>query len=162
MRREVIIWPLAIAAALVQATYLAAWRPLGIVPDLVLIIVVRLALQLGATEALTVAVLGGLTLDLAAGDRFGLRTAVLVAITVGLVVIRRQGLVAGFWLEMGLVATAALIYGGLQVIALWLGQAGSWRLLWLLVLTVLVDLGLAAILYRPLGRLCRLAQGEDL
>ena len=58
-------WRLALVAAVLvvmQVGYLAAWRPLGVVPALVLVLVVLVGLGGTASEALAVALIGGLAL----------------------------------------------------------------------------------------------------
>jgi rod shape-determining protein MreD len=98
------------ALLLLQVTFVAALRPLGVVPDIVLIAVILIGLTSTVSEALIAALAGGLVLDLASGADFGLRTGlfVLAALTTG--VVRRAGLMLGGpVVAVGLVAIATIL-----------------------------------------------------
>jgi rod shape-determining protein MreD len=135
-----------------QLYFLGAIRPLGVLPNLLLVVLVYAGLAREATETVAVALGGGLLLDLASGADFGLRMAFYTVVALVVMVARQMG--ADFEnLGLVLVATAigAVLYN-LVVLASLLAQHGSvgWRLAlsrtgWELV----CDLVLAVVL-RPL------------
>ncbi|HSX01473.1 MAG TPA: hypothetical protein VLF67_04510 [Candidatus Saccharimonas sp.] len=124
-------WRLAIlvvAVALLQVGLVPALRPLGVVPNLVLGLVVLVGIAGTATSALVVAVTTGLLLDLSSGVDFGLRSALLVlaALVAGLV--HRLGLeLDGPVVALVLVA-AGTIVADVAVLAGLVGMTGPWRL----------------------------------
>lgn len=63
-----------LAALLLQSGFLPAWRPLGVVPDLGLVVLVLAASWTRLSTALVLALTLGLGTDLAAGANFGLHT----------------------------------------------------------------------------------------
>lgn len=88
-----IIWLIVVAAltVLLQISFLPALRPLGIVPNLPLVILLYASFELAASEALALAVGVGLLLDIASGVDFGLRTAFLSFFALLVIIIRRTG-----------------------------------------------------------------------
>jgi cell shape-determining protein MreD len=149
-------WFSALAAAILQATYLAGWRPLGIVPGLALIVIIRAAVLGTASRALIAAVLAGLPLDLVAGDRFGFNTTFLVVVVLAVAWLRRGGTVFGIGLEL-LAVVAASIFQVLLTAALLVGHAGLpiAALAGQLLLTTFINLVLAFLIYIPLGVVMR-------
>lgn len=159
--RVAVFWLTAVVAAVLQATFLAGWRPLGVVPGLALVVVVRAAVIGTASQALVAAVAAGLVLDLAAGDRFGFNTTFLVITVLAVAQLRRGGTVFSGALEAAAVGLASFITMVLMA-ALMIGQA---RLpLGVLggrvALTALVNVTLAILLYLPLGAAMRLGAEE--
>jgi rod shape-determining protein MreD len=149
-------WLSALAAAILQATYLAGWRPLGIVPGLALVVIIRAAVLGTASRALIAAVIAGLVLDLTAGDRFGFNTTFLVVVVLGVAWLRRGGTVFGLGTEL-LVVVAASIFQVLLSAALMIGHAGLplGALAGQLLLTTLINVVLALITYTALGSVMR-------
>lgn len=142
----------ALAAGIVQATFLAGWRPWAVVPALVLVTAVRAAVVATASQAVAVAVAGGLVLDLAAGDRFGVHTSFLVLVVLAVSWLRRGGTQFGLSLEL-LALVGASVLNGVVEAALLLGHASLQP--GVLVVRVLVlaavNMALALLLYIPLG-----------
>lgn len=66
---------LAVVAAWVQVYFFGSWRPFAVVPNLLLVVVMLAGLSLRASDAILLAVAGGLLIDLASGADFGLRMA---------------------------------------------------------------------------------------
>jgi rod shape-determining protein MreD len=87
---KIFIWLMVILLTLaLQVSLFGHWRPLGVAPDLMLVVVLVVALWLQATTAMATAVVGGLLLDLSSGVDFGLRTA-FFALTALMVIAARQ------------------------------------------------------------------------
>ena len=68
-----LIFLLALVGSWVQIYFLASWRPLGVVPNLLSVILILLGLRLRVSDALWLAILAGLFADLSSGADFGLR-----------------------------------------------------------------------------------------
>jgi cell shape-determining protein MreD len=109
MRRVGLI-VVAVACVLLQLSLLPALRPLGVVPNLALVLVVLLGLEGTASIALVCAVAGGLALDLASAANFGLWTAVLVVAALATGLIHRAGIELG-----GLVVPVVMVVAGTVV-----------------------------------------------
>ncbi len=108
------------ALLLVQVSFLAALRPLGVVPDLALVAVILVGLSQTVSRALIVGLVGGLLLDVVSGADFGLRTGLflLAALATGLV--RRAGLTLGGPLAaVALVTLATLVQTLVILVNLW-------------------------------------------
>jgi rod shape-determining protein MreD len=75
-----------------QVTLFGHWRPLGVMPDLLLLVVILAAMVDEATPSLAMAVGGGLLIDLASGSDFGLRTGFLAVTTLAVIAGRQFGL----------------------------------------------------------------------
>lgn len=81
-----------VAAVWLQVSFLGAWRPLGVLPDLFLVVLLIAATTLNnASEVLAMAVGGGLLLDIASGTDFGLRIAFFCFLALLLIMMRRHG-----------------------------------------------------------------------
>jgi rod shape-determining protein MreD len=74
-----------------QAYFFAAWRPLGVVPNLLLLVVIYAGLARNASETVAVAVTGGLALDLISGTDFGFRMGFYSMLALVVIVSRRSG-----------------------------------------------------------------------
>ncbi len=73
-------------------SFLGAWRPLGVVPDLFLVVlVVAASSKIHASELMSMAIGGGFLLDYVSGIDFGLRIAFFCFIALLMVIIRRTG-----------------------------------------------------------------------
>jgi hypothetical protein len=117
---------LAFVSILIQLGLLPALRPFGVVPNLMLVVVTLVGLEGTASSALTIAVAGGLAVDLASGANFGLWTGTLVlaALVAGLV--HRAGielggpLVAIVMVMVGTSLMALIVLAGLvNVVNIW-------------------------------------------
>lgn len=135
-----------------QLSFLPALRPLGVVPDATLVLVVLVGLASTVSRALAVALVGGLLLDLASGADFGLRLGlfVLAALTTGLV--RRAGFhVTSLLVPLVLVA-AGTVLADLIVLAGLASTVSSWpvgQLAGIIGLELVVNL-LVMLVLRPL------------
>jgi rod shape-determining protein MreD len=152
MRRLALILLMALAA-LLQASLVPAFRPLGVVPNLALVIFVLVSLELATSEALVLGVAAGLVLDIASGANFGLWMGVfmLVALICGL--LHRAGIeldrlpVALILVLVATVVMAAVIWIGLATtISRWPGLSFGGRL----VIELMINLILTMLLRRPL------------
>lgn len=83
---------LVLFVAAIQVTVFGQWRPFGVMPNLMLILVICLALWGSATVALAGTIIGGLTLDLASGTDFGLRTAFYTVVALTVIAAKQLGL----------------------------------------------------------------------
>jgi rod shape-determining protein MreD len=145
---------LVMAGILLQLSWLPALRPLGVVPDLALVLVVLVGLEGTASQALLVAVAGGLLMDLASSAGFGLWTGVLVVVALVTGLLQRAGveLESMMWslalVAAGtLVANVVILVGIADSVARWQWGTVAWRLV--------VQLGLNLVLVvclRPLVR----------
>lgn len=119
-----------VLAALLQASFLAAWRPAGVIPNLLLVVVIFLAATRPASGALAAALMGGLLLDLASGSDFGLRMGFYSLVALGVVVVKRLGGDYDDWALLVTTVIASALVFNLAVLAN-LAQAHieiSWRL----------------------------------
>jgi rod shape-determining protein MreD len=98
---------LVIVTGLLQVSLFGHWRPLGVEPNLMLLIVVLFGLLTQATSTLGVAIAGGLLLDLTSGPDFGLRTAFFTALALTVIAARQFGLHADSF-----ISAAAMVLGG--------------------------------------------------
>ncbi len=80
MRRYIIWAVVVIAAALLQTTWLDAFRVLGVTPNLMLLLVVYFGLMEGEERAMLTGVLGGLFQDVAGNNTLGHHILCLVVI----------------------------------------------------------------------------------
>lgn len=136
-----------------QTSWLGAWRPLGVIPDLALAWLIWSSWRLSAIEALGQAAGLGLLLDLASGTDFGLRIAFFMAFTLALLVIRQLGADVETW-SFGLaLMVAATILHNLVIMATVVTAHVSIPLAYVGRITVLQCLLNAAILalLRPLA-----------
>ncbi|MDB5178061.1 MAG: hypothetical protein JWN01_4 [Patescibacteria group bacterium] len=109
-------------ALMVQLSLLPAWRPFGVVPNVMLVLVVLLGLEGTASAALAVAVVAGIALDLASVSNFGLWTGLLMLAALVTGMVRR----AGFELSGGIVAVVLVVAGtALSALVILMGVASS-------------------------------------
>jgi hypothetical protein len=146
---------LAVAGVVLQLSLLPALRPLGVVPNLALVVVVLVGLEGTASLALVIAVAGGLALDLASGANFGLWTGLLVSMALAAGLIHRAGIelagptVAAVMVTLGtLVMSVAVLSGLVRVVTDWPVGALVGRFTTELVLNLILTVAL-----RPLVRL---------
>jgi rod shape-determining protein MreD len=83
---------LVLLAAWLQVSLFGHLRPLGIIPNCMLLTVIVFGLWSDATPALAAAVGGGLLLDLASGSNFGLNMAFYVVVALAIIAGRQLGL----------------------------------------------------------------------
>jgi rod shape-determining protein MreD len=88
-----------------QAYFFGAWRPLGVVPNLLLLVVIYAGLVRNASETVAVAVAGGLAIDLISGTDFGFRMGFYSMLALVVIVSRRSG---ADYDNIGIVLAAAL------------------------------------------------------
>jgi rod shape-determining protein MreD len=89
-----------------QASFLGALRPLDVIPNLLLVILIVAAPICAASQTVTLGVASGVLLDLASGADFGLRTAFYSLLAVTLVFLKRSGADMERW-SMAITALAA-------------------------------------------------------
>jgi hypothetical protein len=124
-------WVLVAAVMVVQLGFVPALHPLGVVPNLMIVLVVLTGLAGTASAALTVALIGGLLMDLTSGVDFGLRLGLLVLVALATGFVHRAGFAGnGLLVAWGLVTLATLMAD----VAVLLGLANApthWPLGWL-------------------------------
>jgi rod shape-determining protein MreD len=81
-----------VLAAWLQTTWFGHVRPLGVMPNVMLVVIVLFGLWSNASPTLAAAIGGGLLLDLASGSDFGLRTAFFAVVALAIVAGRQYGL----------------------------------------------------------------------
>lgn len=82
---------LVVLAVALQVGVFGYIRPLGVMPNLVLIVVILASLLTTATRAVLLAIVGGLLLDIVSGTDPGLRTAFLTLAALAAVAVRQAG-----------------------------------------------------------------------
>lgn len=154
MKRILLLLFLA-AGIVTQVSLLPALRPFGVVPGLVLVLVVLLGLRLTVSQALTLALVGGVVMDLSSGTDFGLHTGILVLAALLAGMVRRSGVALfGPLVAVGLVLIVSLLSAALSLAAivgsLSLGLTGPVfaTLLGELVLNLALTLGIRPIINR--------------
>lgn len=110
-----------IVAASAQVTFLAALRPWGVVPNLLLVAALVAAVYLETSSAVVMALAGGLMADLASGSDFGLRMGAYGLMVLATVAVRRGGLeLRRFGLLAGAVIVASISFDCFVLASLWL------------------------------------------
>lgn len=138
-------WLVAAVVLALQVAFLPALRPLGVVPNLALVLIVLAGLFGTASLALGVALVGGVLLDLTSGADFGLRLGlfVLVALTTGFV--HRAGLQAGsVALALAMAAVGTVVADVTVLLGLLRGTVGHWpigNLIGTTLLEIMLNLG---------------------
>lgn len=146
-------WALRIALVLAAVALQVSWfgyvRPLGIMPNLMMIIVILAAMVTSASRALIMALVGGVLLDALSGADPGLRTAFLTLITLVAVAIRQ----AGFDIDsgtgvLGLVLVGTIAWNAILLIELAVAGGGASlpQALSLMAREALVNVVLAAVI----------------
>jgi rod shape-determining protein MreD len=109
-------------SVLLQMSLLPALRPLGVVPNLVLVMVVLISLNVGTSEVLLGAILSGFVIDLANGTNFGLWMGILMLVALVVGIMQRSGLELA-----GVVAASVLVAAGTLVMTsvIWLSLFAS-------------------------------------
>lgn len=106
-----------VVAAWLQVAWFGHVRPLGIIPNCVLLVVILFALWSDATPALAAAIAGGLLLDLASGSDFGLHMAFYVVTVLAIIAGRQLGLHATSMITGVAITIVATILFNLMVLA---------------------------------------------
>lgn len=89
--RGIYLAGLVILTVWLQASFLGALHPFGIIPNLALIFILLASAVCTASETVAMAVSIGLILDLASGADFGLRTAFFSLLALMAIMLRRNG-----------------------------------------------------------------------
>ena len=117
-----IVWRLILVLAvaeLVQGSFLAAWRPGGIVPSLVLGLVVAAVLRGQARPVTIAAALTGLALDLNSGAYSWLWTLILPSTAIVSKLVQRSGLVGhDFSIGFGMVLATTVLAGTVTIVGM--------------------------------------------
>lgn len=110
---------LIILVILLQVGFLAAWRPFGVTPDLLLAVVISLALYTTASEALICAIAAGLALDLSSGADFGLRLGFYTVVALIVSLMNRAGVAldSAVW-RLGLASLLVVMAHGVILIGM--------------------------------------------
>jgi cell shape-determining protein MreD len=117
---------IALVVVWMQTALFGQFRPLGVMPDIVLVTVILIALWLEATPTLAMATACGLLLDMASGDSFGLRTGFLVVVSLVVIAARQFGLHSESLLTAGTLVVATTVAFNLIVIASLSGATIDW------------------------------------
>jgi hypothetical protein len=149
-----LLWLLAAVVVVAQLTLLPALRPLGVVPNVLLGLVVLVGMEGTASEALVLSVAAGVVIDLGSGANFGMWTGVLVLTALLAGLLRRAGVeLAGAITETVMVAGGTLVISSVVLVSL-VNTVARWQ--WSLIAVHLVlQLGLnvaVMLLLRPLVR----------
>jgi rod shape-determining protein MreD len=80
-----------VAAVILQIAYFGHLRPIGVIPNLMLVLVIVSGLFSAATPTVATALFGGLLLDLASGSDFGLRMAFYLLAALVVIALRQFG-----------------------------------------------------------------------
>ncbi|HUC86917.1 MAG TPA: rod shape-determining protein MreD [Candidatus Saccharimonadales bacterium] len=104
-------------AAWLQVSWFGHVRPLGVMPNLMLVVIVLFGLWSNATPALAAALGGGFLLDLASGSDFGLRMAFFSVVVLAIIAGRQTGLHADSFITALLVVMAGTVLYNLVVLA---------------------------------------------
>ncbi len=111
---------LTLVTVLLEASFLGAWRPFGIIPNLFLVLVLAAgASSANASEVLAIAVGGGFLLDIISGADFGLKTAYFCFLALLIVMMRRTG--AEFerlGMKLAAILSATLLYNAVVLLPL--------------------------------------------
>lgn len=131
-----LLWGMCAVVTVAQLTLLPALRPLGVVPAAVLGLVALVGMEGTASEALVLAVVSGVVIDLGSGANFGLWTGVLVLTALVAGLLHRAGVeLAGALTETVMVVGGTLVMN-LVVLASVAGTAARWD--WSLLMVHLV------------------------
>lgn len=104
---------IALLAVWSEVSLVAPLRPLGVVPNLALVVMVVLVANLAASAGLVLAAMVGLFLDLSSGSNFGLQTGFYLLLVLSLNLLERLGTECGsFGVMAGLVTAGTLILNG--------------------------------------------------
>lgn len=101
---------LVILAVWVQTAWFGHVRPLGVIPNLMLVLVILFGLWSNASPTLAAAIGGGLLLDLASGSDFGLRMGFYGVLALAVVAVRQLGVSNGLLLGCALTITGTIVF----------------------------------------------------
>lgn len=152
--RRLVFMVVSVVVLLAQISLLPALRPLGVVPDLVMVYVVLVGLESTSSNAVLLAVVMGVALDLSSGANLGLWTGMLVLAGVVAGLLHRGGvetdgpLIPAAMIVVGTLLVPLIVLTGLiNVVAEW--PVGS--LVGRFCLELVLNLGLM-VLVRPVVR----------
>jgi rod shape-determining protein MreD len=138
-----------LVAVMLQLSFLPALRLAGIVPNLALVTMVLVALNIITSEALMLAAGAGFVLDIASGVNFGLWTGVLMLTSLVIGLLQRAGIETG----RAFIGPVLVVAGTIIIaIVIWLGLATSgagWpgaQLVGRLGIELVINLGLTLLL----------------
>lgn len=145
---------LVVAGVVLQLSLLPALRPLGAVPSLMLVLVALVGLEGTASQALWVAVAGGLAMDFGSSADFGLWTGLLVVTALVTGLLHRAGveLESVMW-SLVLVAGGTILVSVVILVGI-ADSAGRWQwgvVIWRLVAQLVLNM-LLTVMLRPLVR----------
>jgi len=150
-------------AVMLQLSLLPALRLFGVVPNLVLVVIVLVALNVATSEALIVAAASGFVIDLAEGSSFGLWMGLLMVVALVAGLLGRAGIeLDGVLVPLVLTGAGTMV----MTIAVWsllVTRGGGWPVsaAWggRLVVELVINLVLTMML-RPLVRLLLSGNGR--
>ena len=106
-----------ILLVVLETSFFGEFRPLGIIPNLLLIAIILNGLHGTASSTVAIALGGGLLLDLASGQDFGTRLAFFTLAAMAVIVIRQLGFqLDGLWM-VGLLAAAGTMAFNIAILA---------------------------------------------
>lgn len=147
-----------------QGAWLPLVRPLGVVPNLALVVAVLIALENRAMTALVMGIGLGLGLDLISGSNFGVWTGTLVLEVLVAALVRRSGIETAGWLVPAVMVLVGTITTMILVLAALIGSAVTWtplNLLGRLCLEILLNLGLIGLVRPVIRRVAKPALGDE-
>ncbi len=159
MRYTIAAAAVLIVTVWLQINFLGAARPLGVLPNLLLITITYFALMRPASQTLAAALVGGLLLDFASGADFGLRMAFYSFYALAVVFLRQAGAASeNLGSAAAIVALGTVGYNFAVLGSLILGRT---QIPWLTVgrligLELLLNLLLTVVFHRLWMRLLRL------
>lgn len=140
-------------SAWLEVSFFGAWRPLGILPNLFLVVLLISSLIVPTSEALMMGLGGGLLLDFVSGSDFGLRTAYFCFLVLLIVVIRRTGADFERWsMKLAAIISATILYDAAILLTVLNSQLlQHFQIIGgIVVLETAFNVGLLIVLNRPL------------
>lgn len=111
-------------AVWLQAYFLGAMRPLGVLPNVLLVMLAYFALMRPASQTLAFGVAGGLMLDMASGVDFGIRLGFYSLFALVAVMTRQLGgSPDGLWTATGLILGGTIAYNLIVLASLIIARA---------------------------------------
>lgn len=102
---------------ILETSFFGQFRIFGVIPNLLLIAIILNGLHGTASSTVAMALGGGLLLDLASGQDFGLRLAFFTLVAMAVIVIRQLGFqLDGLWM-VGLLAAAGTVAFNMAIMA---------------------------------------------
>ncbi len=124
MKRIILTGLMLLVVLCLQVGFLGGWRPLGVLPNLLLIALTYWGLNRPASETLAAALTGGLILDLASGADFGLRLAFYSFYALGVIYLKQRGAGQSILVVGGTLIAGTILYNLVVLSTLVAGHVG--------------------------------------